>query len=124
MPFEILPPEIQIEIFSYLEGSHLKAVRRVCRAFRDNAEPTLFRSIVAAARYQALGAFQKISLFPVFQKHVREIIFDGSMYDKMLASNERLYHIVAARIPELEQGFRWQKHSRYTVYIRGVLHGD
>lgn len=122
MPFEALPSEIQIEIFSYLTRSHLKTVRRVCRAFRDNAEPTLFRSIIAAARYQALGAFQKISLFPVFQKHVREIIFDGSLYGKMLTSNERFYHTTAARIPELEQGFHWQKHNRYTVYIREVLH--
>ncbi|KAJ4359043.1 hypothetical protein N0V95_002505 [Ascochyta clinopodiicola] len=82
MPFESLPAEIQIEIFSYLQGSSLKAVRRVCRAFRDHAEPTLFRYVIATARYQSLGAFQKISLFPVFQKHVREIVFDGSVWKR------------------------------------------
>lgn len=112
MTFESLPSEIQIEIFSYLRGKHLKSVRGVCRAFRDNAEPTLFQRVIAAARYQALGALQKISLFPVFQKHVREIVFDGSQYDKSLAKNERAYHSLAARIPKLEQGFQWQKHTR------------
>ena len=92
MPFDLLPAEIQIEIFTYLEGSSLKAVRGVCRAFRDNAEPTLFRYVIASARYQSLGAFQKISLFPIFQKHVREIVFDGSLYDQFLAKNEQAYH--------------------------------
>lgn len=112
MPFESLPAEIHIEIFSYLKGSHLKAVRGVCRAFRDNAEPTLFRCVIATARYQSLGAFQKISLFPVFQKHVREIVFDGSVYDKVLAKHEKMYHMTAAKFPSLEQGFAWHKHGR------------
>ncbi|KAJ4380759.1 hypothetical protein N0V86_004121 [Didymella sp. IMI 355093] len=117
MSFESLPSEIQIAIFSYLKGSHLKAVRGVCRAFRDNAEPTLFKRVIAAARYQALGALQKISLFPVFQKHVHEIVFDGSLYDKLLAKNERSYHSLAVRIPKLEQGFQWQKHTRWKRYV-------
>ncbi|KZM21742.1 uncharacterized protein EKO05_0001697 [Ascochyta rabiei] len=116
MPFKSLPAEIQIEIFSYLQGSSLKAVRKVCCAFRDHAEPTLFRYVIATARYQSLGAFQKISLFPVFQKHVREIVFDGSVYDKILAKDERLYHRHAAKFPDLEQGFQWHKHSRWKRY--------
>lgn len=112
MPFESLPAELQIEIFSHLEGSHLKAVRGVCHAFRDNAEPALFRYVIAASRYQSLGAFQKISLFSVFQKHVREIVFDGSLYDKQLAQHEKIYHTQAARFPNLEQGFHWHNHGR------------
>ena len=115
MPFESLPSEVQIEIFSYLEGSNLKAVRGVCRAFRDNAEPTLFRYVIATARYQSLGAFQKISLFEVFQKHVREIVFDGSVYNKLLAKHEQSYHRQAAKFSSLEPGFHWHKHSRYAT---------
>lgn len=121
MPFESLPAEVQIEIFSYLESSSLKVVRRVCRAFRDNAEPTLFSYVIATARYQSLGAFQKISLFPVFQKHVREIVFDGSTYDQLLAKHEQTYHRQAARFPDLEQGFRWNKHNRYEVCVQVPL---
>jgi hypothetical protein len=113
MPFESLPAEVQIEVFSYLEPSNLKAVRRVCCAFRDNAEPILFRNVIATARYQSLGAFQKISLFPVFQKCVREIVFDGSVYDKVLAKHEQSYHRQAAKFSNLEQGFHWHKHIRY-----------
>ena len=121
MPFDLLPAEIQIEIFTYLEGSSLKAVRGVCRAFRDNAEPTLFRYVIASARYQSLGAFQKISLFPIFQKHVREIVFDGSLYDQFLAKNEQAYHTQAAKCPNLESGFRWEKHTRLVTHIDMLL---
>lgn len=113
MPFLSLPSEIQIEIFSYLLGSDLKAVRKVCCAFRDNAEPTLFRSVIATSRYQSLGAFQKIALFPVFQKHVREIVFDGSVYDQMLATREPYYHREADKHPNVDQGFSYHKHGRY-----------
>ncbi len=115
MSFVSLPSEIQIEIFTYLEGSNtdLKAVRGVCRAFRDNAEPTLFRRVIATARYKSLGELQKISLFPVFQKHVREIVFDGSIYDGGLAKHELYYQRQAANFPNLESGFHWNKHTRY-----------
>ena len=116
MPLDSLPAEIQIQIFSYLQGAELKAVRGVCRAFRDSAEPTLFRYVIATARYQSLGAFQKVSLFEVFQKHVREIVFDGSLYDKFLAKNEQAYHRQAARYPKLESGFRWEKHTRSVMW--------
>src|SRR5690242_11041066 len=115
MPFHSLPSELQIEIFSFIPNSDLKAVRKVWRAFRDNAEPTLFRYVIATARYQSLGAFQKIALFPVFQKHVKEIVFDGSVYDQMLATREVYYHREAARHSNLDQGFSYHKHSRYIV---------
>ena len=121
MPFKSLPAEVQIEVFSYLEGSTLKAVREVCRAFRDNAEPTLFRYVIATSRYQSLGVFQKISLFPIFQKHVREIVFDGSVYDYWLAKHEPFYHGQAAKLPNLEQGFPYHKHSRYVLRLQKAL---
>lgn len=112
MPFLALPAEIQIQIFSYLDNPTLKAARKACRAFRDNAEPTLFRYVIAAARYQTLGAFQKVSLFEVFQKHVNEIIFDGTLYNRTLAKIETLYHRQSARVPNLDQGFTYHKHGR------------
>lgn len=112
MPFQSLPAEIQIQIFGHLQGPTLKVVRRVCRAFRDNAEPTLFRYVIAAARYQTLGAFQKVSLFEVFQKHVKEIVFDGTIYDQLLAKSETAYHRCAATLPGLDQGFTYHKHGR------------
>ncbi|KAF3000109.1 ssDNA endonuclease and repair protein rad10 [Curvularia kusanoi] len=114
-----LPAEVQIQVFSYLEVPTLKAVRRVCRAFRDNAEPTLFQYVIAAARYQPLGAFQKISLFEPFQKHVREIVFDGSIYNAQFAMHEPSYHReAAARYTSLDRGFTYHKHDRWKRYAQ------
>lgn len=59
--FKQLPAELQIQIFDYLHAADVKSARAVSRTFRNNATPALFRSIVACARYQALGAFQNVS---------------------------------------------------------------
>ncbi|PSN72832.1 hypothetical protein BS50DRAFT_482074 [Corynespora cassiicola Philippines] len=106
-----LPAELQIDIFGYLGSVDLKSVRSVCKTFRNNASPALFRTIVACCRYQAMGAFQNISLHPVFAPYVNEIIFDGSVYDYEPATDESLYHRLADAIVE-SRGFRWQRHSR------------
>lgn len=121
MPFLSLPAEIQIEIFTYLQGSDLKAVRQICRAFRDNAEPTLFRHVIAAARRQSLSAFQEIALFPVFRKHVREMVFDGSMYCPVYAKNEGIYYVKAAGSSDRDQGLCYRKHGTYAPRIARVV---
>ncbi|KAG9186562.1 hypothetical protein G6011_09670 [Alternaria panax] len=90
-PFMRLPAELQIEIFDYLPATDVKAARAVSRTFRDNATPALFRSIVACARYQALGAFQNVSLHSIYSGYVREVIFDGTVYDVVLAKDHYCY---------------------------------
>ncbi|KAJ4985704.1 DNA excision repair protein ercc-1, partial [Stagonosporopsis vannaccii] len=90
----------------------------VCCAFRDNAEPTLFRYVIATARYQSLGVLQKVALFPVFRKHVREIVFDGSVYDQILATREVDYYREAARHSTFEQDFSYHKHGRWKRYAQ------
>jgi hypothetical protein len=91
MRFESLPAELQLEVFSNLDSSDLKAARAVSRKLRDNASPALFRRVVACARYLAMGSFQNISLSPVLQRYVKEIIFDGSIYDQHVSDREELY---------------------------------
>jgi hypothetical protein len=91
MRLDLLPAELQLEIFSNLENADLKAARAVSRQLRDNASPALFRSTVACARYVALGTFQKIALDSVLQKYVKEIVFDGTVYNQEVAHNQDLY---------------------------------
>lgn len=97
--FAFLPAELQIQIFDYLGTIDVKAARAVSRGFRDNATPALFRSVVACARYQALGACQNVSLHSIYSGYVREIIFDGTLYESDLASNQYTHqrHETAAR---------------------------
>ncbi|KAF2869862.1 hypothetical protein BDV95DRAFT_547126 [Massariosphaeria phaeospora] len=93
----------------------LKSVRSVCTSVYATASSDLFRSVVACARYQALGALQKISLHSSYAASVKEIIFDGSVYLEELATHENEYDR-AARIPELQHVDPWHKHQRYKHY--------
>lgn len=110
MSFSRIPAELQIDIFSYLENTDLKAVRSVNTSCRDNASPHLFRSIIACARYQAMGAFQNVALHPVYQKYVKEIVFDATAYEERVAKNERIY--LSSSPGEVS----WVLHSRWKRY--------
>lgn len=107
-----LPSELQIHIFSYLDRLSLKAIRGVSTKFRDNASPELFRQALACARYQALSTLQKLSLHPIYHTYVKEILFDGSVYDPNIAKNEGRYHQLADERPELAHGFLVHKRQR------------
>jgi hypothetical protein len=111
MSFSRLPAELQIDIFSYLENKDLKAVRGVNSSCRDNASPHLFRSIIACARYQAMGAFQNVALHPVYQKYVKEIVFDVTSYSAVIAKHERAYQ---ASLGEASVG--WAHRTRWKQY--------
>jgi hypothetical protein len=111
--FDQLPAELQIEVFTYLKASDLKAARAVSRQFRDNASPALFRSVVACARYMALGAFQNIANHPVLQKYVKEIVFDGSLYDEEIAAHQATYERMNDEYNDLRVGAFWSKRIKY-----------
>jgi hypothetical protein len=101
MSLERLPAELQLEIFCHLANHDLKAARAVSRKLCENASPALFRSVVACARYQALGALQKISLNPVLPKYVKEIVFDGSLYNNDLARSAERYQAQSNKLSDI-----------------------
>jgi hypothetical protein len=112
MRFELLPTELQLEVFSHLDYSDLKAARAVSRKLRDNASPALFRCVVACARYVAMGSFQNISLNPVLRKYVKAIIFDGSIYDAATSSRKELYESQNDRFDDLRTSSFWSLQTR------------
>lgn len=112
MSFDKLPAELQIEVFRYLDNTDLKAARATSRRSRDNASPILYHSIIACARYLALGAFQKVSVHSLLSKYVKEIIFDGSLYDSIYAMNQDIYCAKNDVIAELRMSSFWGKRTR------------
>ena len=118
-----LPAELQLEICTFLDNISLKAARAVCKKLRDNASPALFRSIVACARYEALGAFQNISVNSILQTYVKEIVFDGSIYSPGPAINEQVYEREAQKFENLQQTSFWGNRTRsvYLVYMVSEL---
>jgi hypothetical protein len=117
MSFSSLPTEIQIELFSYLDDYDIKAIRAVCRTFKDNTYDISFRTALITVRYQSLGAFQNIASSPLLQENVTRIIFDGSLYDETFAKDEQSYHTQAAKFPDLAKGYYWDRQSRYAVFV-------
>ncbi|KAF2189751.1 hypothetical protein K469DRAFT_658895, partial [Zopfia rhizophila CBS 207.26] len=116
MAFTNLPAELQIQIFGYLNRVDLKSIRGVCGVFRDNASPSLFERVLACARYQALGSFQKVSLHSIYQTYVKQIVYDGSVYDESFATSENRYHKQTDMYPELRDGLPWHKRARFKRY--------
>ncbi|KAF2739969.1 hypothetical protein EJ04DRAFT_572692 [Polyplosphaeria fusca] len=112
----LLPAELQLQIFSFLERHDLKAVRAVCRAFRDNASPHLFKSALVCARYRALSTLKLISLHESYRKYVKEIIFDGSVYLKSFTLSSDRYRAEADHHEGLRVGFSREKFLRHGRY--------
>jgi hypothetical protein len=111
--FYDLPAELHFQIFDYLHPSDVKSARAVSKKFRDNATPSLFCSIVACPRYQALGAYQNVSLHSIYSGYVKELVFDGTMYDAQLACNERAYYEAEGRLENPELYRNWSSRTRY-----------
>ncbi|KAF1968613.1 hypothetical protein BU23DRAFT_514387 [Bimuria novae-zelandiae CBS 107.79] len=116
MSFTKLPSELQIEVFSNLSNKDLKNVRAVSTCCRDNASVWLFRSIIACARYQAMGAFQKISLHPIYREYVKEVVFDATEYDRALAENEHEYQRNVDNHNDLKHTVGWFRHAKFKQY--------
>lgn len=108
-----LPPELQIEICSYLTNTDIKTVRAVCKILRDNASPFLFQSILACARNRVMGAFHNISSRKDFAPHVREIVFDGTVYIEQVAKYEEEYYCAEAYYSSEGTSSLYQRHMRY-----------
>jgi hypothetical protein len=123
MGLERLPAELQLEIFRHLANRDLKAARAVSRKLCENASPALFRSVVACARYQALGALQKISLNAVLPRYVKEIVFDGSLYNNDLAHSADRYQEQSGKLGDirLSSSF-WGIRGRYVAKAVTIRH--
>lgn len=115
MSFAGLPAELQIQIFSHVDKPTLKDVRHVCTAFRNNASPELFKRSIAGTRYLALHAVQNLAQHPVYATYVKEIVFDGSTYNSILANDEELYGGCEGHMPSVCKGLARHRHSRYVL---------
>jgi hypothetical protein len=112
MRLELLPTELQLEVFSHLANSDLKAARAVSRKLRDNASPALFRYVVACARYVAMGSWQSISLNPALQNYVKAIIFNNSICNAAVSSGKELYENHNNRYDDLRTSSFWSLQTR------------
>ena len=71
----ILPTEILLEIFQYLDTQNLKNARLACRGFNYSAAEYLFRVIDVSPVNRSLNRFRHIYQNPGFARHVEEIVW-------------------------------------------------
>jgi hypothetical protein len=112
MSIKLLPVELQLEIFVYLRTRDLKALRYVTKELRQTAASVLFRRAVVCARYQAFRAFLEIARNPTLSTNVKEIVFDGSVYDGNIAERKAFYLHHTAALPGLQKGSFLENHQR------------
>ncbi|TLD06823.1 hypothetical protein E2P81_ATG10214 [Venturia nashicola] len=85
--FGRLPVELATEIFDLAtlnSRPNAASCRLVCQHFHIHSSPFLIRTIVIAARLEALRKARDILLHPYFRKHVTHLLWDASFYDSQL----------------------------------------
>lgn len=87
-----LPNEVLMRIFSQLnKRSDVAACRLACRSFKETSSPFLITRVVIAKRLDTMSKFYDVMEHPFFRKHVTELIYDASWYDRVLATDPMAY---------------------------------
>ena len=97
MSIEALPAELQARVYSHLDNASLKSLRLVARAMPPHVNGILFRNVIIAPRRNSLDI---AALLIPFKKHVRRVVFDGTVYDKNIAASRSLYKDKARALGE------------------------
>ena len=88
-----LPPELLSRIFSYLGSQRLDIAhcRLVCHSFHELSSPFLITRVAVAKRLKELTRLHEVLEHPYFSRHVRELVYDASRYDKDVAEDWNEY---------------------------------
>lgn len=103
--FSRLPAELTTEIFDLVtlnSRPNAASCRLVCQHFHIYSSPFLIRTIVIAARLEALRKARDILLHPYFSKHVTHLLWDASFYSRLFALQRESY----------EEEFAVESHTR------------
>ena len=76
----VSPNELVVAILGYLERSHLKLTRLVCKTWCSYASRFLFDKIYVAPNKIDLEVFEAITQHPILSKCVRRLVYDGSEF--------------------------------------------
>lgn len=83
-----IPNELVLAIFEYLERSHLKMARLVCKTWSSCASQFLFDQIYVAPNKFDLEVFSEITQHPDLKKCVRRLVYDASVFVSDLTREE------------------------------------
>ena len=88
-----IPNELVLAILEYLERSHLKPARLVCKSWSSCASQFLFDQIYVAPNKFDLEVFSEITQHPDLKKCVRRLVYDASVFVSDLTREEYVWSL-------------------------------
>lgn len=88
-----LPPELKANVLAQLDKRNLKNVRLVSKEWNVLATRPLFKRIYISCRAKDLEVFENITSHPVISKGVRELVYDGSLFQKGMTISDYFWHL-------------------------------
>lgn len=88
-----IPNELVLAILKYLERSHLKSARLVCKTWSSCASQFLFDQIYVAPNKIDLEVFSEITQHPSLKNCVRRLVYDASVFLSHLTRKEYVWDL-------------------------------
>lgn len=88
-----LPPELLGHIFSYMSNCRrdIATCRLVCRCFHASSSEHLIPRVLFANRLDVMERLWEVIEHPYFRQHVKELVYDASEYQELLATDLEEY---------------------------------
>jgi len=104
MSLSQLPNELLHHILSYLPATSLKAARLTTTHLAAVGAPHLLSRIYVAPRPHTIGTFLAITTHPVFSRTVKELVYDDSLLEAVLAEKDGHFPAYVRRALEDGEG--------------------
>ena len=88
-----LPPELKVAVLAQLDKRDLKNVRLVSKEWNALAIGPLFDKVYVSCRAKDLEVFKNITSHPVISKGVKELVYDGSLFEKDMRFRDYFRHV-------------------------------
>ena len=114
-----LPLELWGSICQWLWKEDIRSTRLACKYFNEAASPFLLRRVWLSSSSEDQKTLTAISLHRIFSKHIKEIYYDGTVYDPELLNvfnDERRYRKYVRKFLKRRSKTTWPKNAmRYAA---------
>lgn len=93
-----IPPELKVAVLAQLDKRNLKNVRLVSKDWNTLATRLLFDRVYISCRAKDLEVFENITSHPVISTSVRELVYDGSLFQKEMTISVYFRHLYRSLI--------------------------
>ena len=88
-----LPPELKANVLAQLDKRDLKSVRLVSKEWNALAIRPLYDRVYISCRAKDLEVFENITRHPVISTGIRELVYDGSLFQMGMTISDYFWHL-------------------------------